>query len=161
MRGQCVMIKFENRYGIECVDVFLRLYGDILRETFAENGSDSDGQGGYPGVIYFRPLPDEENEYGDVVVKLDDSVYISERQIGKMGFSMPELFAILAHELGHILYHTHPWGFDSEERADSLAAELGLGSQMISALERIIASRRFRNVTSALVRRIQFLQHLA
>lgn len=137
----------------------MRLYGDILTEKLSEQMAISDSR--LPEVIEFLPLADEDNEYGDVVVKISNRIYISSKHVGQMGFSEPELFAVLAHELGHILYHTHPWAYDAEERADTLAAELGLGSQMISALEKIIASRRFRHVTSALVRRIQFLQHLA
>lgn len=152
------MQKFTNKYALPEVDSFLRLYGDALVKRFDELRAISENKEELPEVIEFVPLADEENEYDDVVVKLENRIYISKRMVGEMGFSYPELFAVLAHELGHILYRTHPWGFDAEERADSMAAELGLGAQMISVIEKIIASRRFRNVTSALVRRIQFLQ---
>lgn len=152
---------FTNKYELPEVESFLRLYGDDLRARFDEMRKLADNKTDLPETIEFVPLPDEENEYDDVVVKLENRIYISKRMVGEMGFSYPELFAVLAHELGHILYRTHPWGFDAEERADSLAAELGLGTQMISVIEKIIASRRFRNITSALVRRIQFLQLIA
>lgn len=155
------MIKFENKYGIEVVDSFLRLYEDLLKDKFSEIESMYEGSSQLPSRIEFLPLDDNENYYDDVVVKLDNKIYISGRQVGRIGFSIPEMYAALAHELGHILYRTHPWRFDAEERADSLAAEIGLGSQMISAIEKIIASRRFSNMTGALVRRIQFLKHLA
>ena len=152
------MQKFINKYSIPEVDSFLRLYGDALVKRFDEMRDFADDNDELPEEIEFVPLSDEENEYNDVVVKLDNRIYISKRMVGEMGFTYPELFAVLAHEIGHILYRTHPWGFDAEERADSMAAELGLGQQMISVIEKIIASRRFRNVTSALVRRIHFLQ---
>lgn len=152
---------FTNKYELPEVESFLRLYGDDLRARFDAMRKLADNKSDLPETIEFVPLPDEENEYDDVVVKLENRIYISKRMVGEMGFSYPELFAVLAHELGHILYRTNPWGFDAEERADSLAAELGLGTQMISVIEKIIASRRFRNITSALVRRIQFLQLIA
>lgn len=152
------MQKFTNKYSIPEVDSFLRLYGDALVRRFDELRALADDKTELPEVIEFVPLKDEENEYDDVVVKLENRIYISKRMVGEMGFTYPELFAVLAHELGHILYRTHPWGFDAEERADSMAAELGLGDQMIAVIEKIIASRKFRNVTSALVRRIHFLQ---
>ncbi|MCM1319546.1 MAG: hypothetical protein NC217_04120 [Muribaculaceae bacterium] len=151
------MIKFENRYNLPAVDAFLRLYGELIEAKFAELQHPIPR----PHIIEFLPLPDDENEYNDVVVRVSNRIYISEQQVGLMGFTEPELFAALCHELGHILYHTHPWAYDSEERADTLAAELGLGNQMISVIEKIIASRRFRNLTAALVHRIHFLQHLA
>lgn len=162
LRYLFVMTKFENRFKLPVVDAFLRMYEDVLTEKFNDRPITGADNGSHlPEVIKFLPLPDDENDYDDVVVKIANRIYISERQVGRMGFTYPELFAVLAHELGHILYHTHPWAYDSEERADSLAAELGLGSQMISVIEKIIASRRFRNLTSALVHRIHFLQHLA
>ncbi len=149
-----------NSNNIPTVDSFLRLFGEIIVDKFTEieNLHNSDRKF---KDIEFLPLDDSENEYQDVVVRLGNRIYISDRMVGQMGFTPPELFAIFAHELGHILYNTHPWACDSESRADTLAAELGLGEQMISVLEKIISSRRFRQVTSDLVRRIQFLSHIA
>lgn len=156
------MTVFLNRYKLPVVDAFLRLYGEALADKFNLFAQYA-GEGGtrLPEAIEFLPLPDDENEYEDVVVKISNRIYISERQVGRMGFTYPELFAALCHELGHILYRTHPWSGDSEERADTLAAELGLGTQMIAVIEKIIASRRFRHLTSSLVQRIHFLQHQA
>lgn len=144
-------MQIHNPNNIPVVSSFIRLYGDILLEKFYD----------YPGSVEFLYLPDDENEYGDVIVRLGNRIFLSEKEIGNLGLSGPEIFAALAHELGHILYHTHPWAFDSESRADTLAAELGLRDQMISVIEKIIYSRRFRNITSMLVQRIQFLKHLA
>ena len=155
------MQKFENRHKLPVVDSFLRLYGEDLEKRFNEMRELAEDVKPLPDIIEFLPLADAENEYDDVVVKLGNKIYISEKMTGQMEFSYPELFAVLAHELGHILYRTHPWGFDAEERADSLAAELGLGNQMISVIEKIIASRKFSHITSALVRRIQFLHLIA
>lgn len=159
-------MKFKNYSGLQCVDAFLRLYGPALAEKFDASktslgaSSDASEVGNYDTILLL-PLKEEENEYNDIVVRLSNRIYISEKHVGMLGFSNPELFAILSHELGHILFRTHPWAFDAEERADTLAADLGLGSQMISAIEKIIESRRFRHLTSALVQRIHFLQHLA
>lgn len=155
------MQNFKNSYKLPVVESFLRLYEDALVQKFDEMRELATDVKPLPDTIEFLPLDDAENEYDDVVVRLGNKIYISEKMTGQMGFSYPELFAVLAHELGHILYRTHPWGFDAEERADSLAAELGLATQMISVIEKIIASRRFHQITSALVRRIQFLQLIA
>lgn len=144
-------MKLLNKYELPIVDAFIRLYGEAIAERFGSESYD----------VEFLPLADEENEYGDLLVRLGKRIYISERQTGRLGLSEPELFAAIAHELGHIFYRTHPWAYDAENRADSMAAELGLGRQMISVIEKIIASRRYRNITRLLVQRIQFLQHLA
>lgn len=140
-----------NEYNLFIVDSFLRCYGEVLDKMFKDEDYN----------IEILPLADTDNEYGDILVRLGKKIYISEREIGNLGLSSPELFAAIAHELGHILYHTHPWAHDAETRADTLAAQLGLRDQMISVIEKIIASRRFRHITSMLVQRIQFLQHLA
>lgn len=144
-------MKLYNPFDLPVVASFIRLFGDTITEKFEDNNT----------VITFLPLSDDENEYDDIIVRLGDKIYLSEKEIGRLGLSDPEIFAALAHELGHILYHTHPWGFDAESRADTLAAELGLRDQMISVIDKIITSKRFRNVTSSLVQRIQFLKHLA
>ncbi len=140
-----------NKSSLFQVEAYIRLFGDII----LEKGKD------YSDNIVLLDLPDCDNEYGDSIVRLGNKIYISESEIGKLGLSEIELFAAISHELGHILYHTTPWGNDSESRADTFAAELGLCRQMISVIEKIIASRRYRNMTTMLVQRIQFLQHLA
>lgn len=144
-------MKLSNPHNLNIVDSFIRLYGNALGEL----GFSDDME------IEFLPLSDDENEYADIIVRLGRRIYLSEREIGRLGLSAPELFAAIAHEIGHIVYHTSPWDADAESRADTLAAQLGLGEQMIAVIEKIIASRRYRNLTSLLVQRIHFLQHLA
>lgn len=143
-------MKLENPYNLPVVDSFIRLYGELIAEKC--NRKDS--------IISFLPLPDVENRYRDILVRYRDEIYISISEIGKLGLTQPEIFAALSHELGHIAYGMQPFGIDAETRADIFAAELGLASQMISVIEKIILSRRFRSITSLLVQRIQFLQHL-
>lgn len=144
-------MKVTNPYNIPIAASFLRLYGDAIAERFPLEQTE----------IEILPLPDDENHYDDLLVRLGRRIYISECQTGALGFTPPELYAAIAHEFGHILYHTHPWAPDAENRADTLAAELGLGDQMISVIEKIIQSRRFRHITAQLVQRIQYLTHLA
>lgn len=146
-----IIMKIENPHKIPIVDSFLRLYGKTISRKF-ENEIFN---------VEIFPLPDSDNDYSDIMVRLGKKIFISQTQIGKLGLTPPEIYAALAHELGHILYRTHPWAADAENRADSLAAELGLGPQMIRVIEKIILSRRYPHITSLLVRRIQFLQHLA
>lgn len=144
-------MKIINHTGIPEVEGFLRLFGSLLESRFSSEEYD----------IEIFNLSDEENTYGDILVRLGKKIFISKSQTKRLGLTTPELYAAIAHEMGHIIYRTHPWAADAENRADSLAAELGLGEQMISVIEKIIQSRRYRNITSSLVRRIQFLKHLA
>lgn len=143
-------MKLENPYNLPVVEAFIRLYADAINDKCDWKNK----------TIRFLPLPDHENKFRDVIVRYRDAIYISSSEIGKLGLTRPELFASLAHELGHIVYGMQPFGIDAETRADAFAAELGLGSQMISVIEKIIHSRRYRDITSRLVQRIQFLQHL-
>lgn len=143
-------MKLDNPGTLPIVDSFIRLYGkEIEKKSKHKNYS-----------VRFLSLPDCENRYRDIIVRYRDAIYISSSEIGKLGLTEPEIFAALAHELGHIAYGMLPFGNDAETRADAFAAELGLGTQMISVLEKILQSHRFNNITSQLVRRIQFLQHL-
>ena len=139
-----------NRDNIEIVDSFIRLYGKAIENAASH----------YTEPIVFRNLSREENDYGDIMGRIGSTIYISGEEVGRIGLSDPEIFAALAHEVGHIVYHTHGWQPDCEQRADMLAAELGLGSQMISAIEKILESRRFTKLTSLLVGRIHFLQNM-
>lgn len=142
-----LVMRIVNAHRIPVAESFIRLYGEAMAERFPE----------VDAVVEILPLTDAENHYDDVLVRLGNRIYISERQTGALGLTVPELYAAIAHEFGHILYRTNPWAPDAEHRADTLAAELGLGSQMISVIEKVIQSRRFAHITSQLVRRIQYL----
>ena len=143
-------MRFYNEENIEIVSSFIRLYGDVLEKIASH----------YDGDVIFKSLPESENQYHDIMGRLGNTVYISEKEVGRLGLTPPEIFAVLAHEIGHMVYHTRGWDWDCEQRADSLAADLGLGNQMISALEKIIESRRYQKLTSLLVSRIHFLQNV-
>lgn len=144
-------LQLSNIDSIPIADTFIRMFGDALSRMFPD----------FSRRLEFRLLRPESNDYRDIMVRLGDRIFISPEECGRLGLSDPEMLAVMAHELGHILYRTSPFDIDSESRADTLAAELGLGHQMIAAIERIISSRRFRHLTSQLVSRIQFLQHIA
>lgn len=139
-----------NTDGIEIVESFIRLYGEAV-ENIARH---------YDGDIYFRQLRRDENEYNDIMGRVGQTIYISTEEVGRLGLTKPEILAAIAHEIGHIVYHTRSWQPDCEQRADMMAADLGLGSQMISAIEKIIESRRYRKLTAMLVGRIHFLQNM-
>lgn len=139
-----------NKDDIEIVDAFIHMYGDVLGKIAPH----------YMGDIEFRRLQQSDNDYHDMMGRVGNVVYYSEEEVGKIGLSDTETLAALAHEVGHIVYNTRGWQQDSEERADMFAAELGLGTQMIAALEKIVSSHRFGKLTSLLVRRIHFLQNL-
>lgn len=143
-------MQLRNRDNIEIVDSFIRLFGGLLEDLASH----------YDGAIEFRRLLPEENDFQDLMGRVGNTVFFSPEEVGKIGLTDVEILAALAHEVGHIVYNTRGWDPDCEERADTLAAELGLGSQMISALEKIIDSRRYRKLTSLLIGRIHFLQNM-
>lgn len=143
-------MKFIDRSGHRAVEKFLNLYNSTLNHF----------TGGDNRTVTFHSLPPDENQFRDIIVRLRNDIYISPEEVGRLGLSDPELFAALAHEIGHILYSSRPFGDDAEQRADTFAFELGLGRQMISVIEKIIASRRYRHLVSRLVARIQYLDLL-
>lgn len=132
------------------VDVFARMYGSLLDKIVPH----------WDKAIEFKVLPPADNTFGDIMVRLGSNIYISQEQASSIGITDSEMLAVIAHEIGHIVYQTSGWHPDGEQRADSLAADLGLGDQMIRALEKIIDSRRYNNLTSQLVGRIHFLQNM-
>lgn len=144
------MLRLINKSGLDLVDGFIRLYGFFLSDTLP----------GKEVTVEFRRLHPSQNDYRDIMVRLNNSVYISPEEVGHLGLTDPEIFAALAHEVGHIIYKSHPFRGDFEQRADSLAHELGLGKQMINVIEKIIICRRYRDIVSQLVARIQYLQLL-
>lgn len=143
-------MKLTNKDNIEIVDAFVRIYGDIIKQK----ASHMDGD------IEFRLLKEDENEYHDILGRLGRRVYFSPEEAGRIGLGDTEVLAALAHEVGHIVYGTCGWQPDSEQRADTFAAELGLGDQMIGAIGKILDSRRYRKLTSQLVERIHYLQNM-
>ncbi len=141
---------FINRQDIEIVDVFVRLFGEPVAEAATH----------YNMPIIFKRLDRDDNRYNDIMVSMGNTIYISMEEIGSIGLSDTETLAAIAHEIGHIVYGAHGWWPDCEQRADMLAAKIGLGNQMISAIEKFIDSRRYRPLTSELVGRIHFLQNM-
>lgn len=143
-------MQFINKQNIEIVDIFIRMFGDSVSKIASH----------FTEPIEFKLLDKEENTYDDIVVRMGRTIYISPEETGKIGLTDTEMLAVIAHEIGHIVYYTHSWQPDCEQRADQLAAMLGLGTQMIGAIEKILDSRRYKKLTSLLVERIHFLQNM-
>lgn len=139
-----------NKDDIEIVDAFIRIFGDKVSELAPH----------YQRDIEFKRLRKSDNHYGDVMGRLGNVVYISPEEVGRLGLSDTEMLATIAHEIGHIVYSTCNWQPDCEERADSFAADLGLGTQMISAIEKILDSKRYEKLTRMLIGRIHYLQNM-
>lgn len=139
-----------NRENIEIVDIFTHMYGDLLNSLMPH----------YQGTIEFKNLLTDDNEYKDIMGRVGNVIFISREEAGKIGLTDTEMLAAIAHEIGHIVYNTRNWQADCEQRADMLAADLGLGSQMIRAIEKILDSRRYQRLTALLIQRIHFLQNM-
>ena len=145
-----LIMHFINRQNIEIVDVFVRLFGEPVADEAPH----------FPHPIIFKRLRSEDNRYNDIMVSVGNTIYISVEESGSIGLSDIEMLAAIAHEIGHVIYGAHSWLPDSEQRADMLAAKIGLGNQMISTIEKFIESRRYSSLTSQLVGRIHFLQNM-
>lgn len=144
------MMKLINRDGLPIVNAFIRLFGDAISSLVPSCCGD----------IEFRLLRESENEYHDLMGRVANIIYYSPEEVGRIGLTDSEILAALAHEVGHIAYNTRGWQQFCEERADTFAAELGLGRQMVSAIERILDSRKYPALSSQLIGRIHFLQNV-
>ena len=142
-------MKLINVDNIAIVDKFIGMYGDspVMKRNAAK--------------VIFRKLRAEDNDYKDIMARLGNEVYISEEEVAKFGFTEAEIYAAIAHELGHVVYATRGWDPDCEQRADSFSAELGLGESMINIIEKLIYCRRYPRQVSQFVARIHYLQNIA
>lgn len=146
------MPRFANIDNTGIVDGFLRMYGEYLEERYSDRDME---------ISFIDVDKGDDNQYHDIMARINNTIFISMNECGKIGLTDVEIFAAIAHEIGHIIFRADAFQADSENRADQLAAELGLGNQMISVIEKIIMSRRYPRLTTQLVQRIQFLSHIA
>lgn len=77
-----------------------------------------------------------------------------------LNFTKEEMYAMIAHEIGHIYYKTTE--MDSpilikEKMADSMAIQLGLKRELSSALQKMIDSGDYEDVAEDMRQRIHFL----
>ena len=63
-----------NKDNIEIVDVFIRLYGELIEDIAPH----------YKGDIVFKNLPADENEYHDIMGRVGNVIYHSEVEVGKI-----------------------------------------------------------------------------
>lgn len=78
----------------------------------------------------------------------------------KLNFSKEEMYAMIAHEIGHIFYKTREIDspvLDREKMADSMAILFGLKDELSSALQKIIDSGEYEDVKDDLYKRIEYL----
>lgn len=95
-------IRFGNPDGLEIVESFIRLYGRAVSSVAPH----------FEGVIVFRKLSRQDNQYDDIMGRIGKTIYISEEEVGKLGLSYPEFLAAIAHEVGHVVYSTRGWDMD-------------------------------------------------
>jgi len=77
-----------------------------------------------------------------------------------LGFSKEEMYALIAHEIGHIHYETRSMDceiLDKEIKADSMAKQFGLGDELASALQKMIDSGKYEDVKEDMQQRIVHL----
>lgn len=147
-------MKFINVDNIGMVESFIRLYGEKISRLAAEADSNID-------TINFHHIRESDNLHRDIMVSLGRRICISEKEIERMNLTMGEVYAVIAHEIGHIIYNAPSFNPMSEQQADSVAMELGLGRQMISVLEKLLHYKKSRMSLGLTLTRIHYLQNMA
>ena len=86
-------------------------------------------------------------------------IVVDNESISKQ-FTQDEKHALIAHEIGHLrcaLYGCNCNGFVGETHADDFACQLGLQSELKSALTKLLGIVQKSNVKSEIVQRINRL----
>ncbi|MBR0492977.1 MAG: hypothetical protein IJJ83_04375 [Muribaculaceae bacterium] len=91
---------------------------------------------------------------GNIVIRSD--------VIESIGFTKEQLWAMFAHEVGHIVFKTIEMepGIEKEYKADDMAIELGLGWQMVSALETLSEQDNQQDMKCDMCKRIDRIKSI-
>lgn len=77
-----------------------------------------------------------------------------------LDFSKKEMYAMISHEIGHIIFKTIEIDddvIDREIKADSMAIQFNLKNELSSALQKMIDSGEYEDVKDDLYKRIEHL----
>lgn len=134
---------FNNVNNLQAVTDFEALYSQQLLSSYPELSqhtvkiyTDKEGDG-------FIRQNDVRNDSPYTSNHIVHEIMRSEEVYNKCNFTREEEFVILAHEIGHMIAG---WkgekcdnNLEEEKRADQMSASLGLGEEMKSAIEKMIA----------------------
>ena len=139
---------FSNRQNIEVVSNFINSYSALFNAATNEDIT-----------IIFRTFQGS-NSSNDPMICYVNIIEYSEEMCNKLGLSEIEIFAMIAHEIGHILdkINKRTDTIPREICADSMACVLGLKNAMISGLKKMIASNLYPNENEMMNGRIEVLE---
>lgn len=131
-----IVYKFGNAYIRSFLDRYAGIINKLPKGKYERyNIGESEDH-----CIFRYSLYDDNTPFGTC----DDRIAINEKQCEKLGLDDNERDACLFHEIGHILYPVEQDGLNKELAADNLAMKYGLGTHLISALKKMVASDVFK-----------------
>lgn len=132
-------MKIVNNFNNAYLKGFLERYAEIIQE-FPDGKYDVYKMGSSEDHDAFKySLIDDNAPFGTS----NDRIAINETQCERLGLEDGEKDACLFHEIGHILHPNEDDGLKKELTADSLAVEIGLEDQLVSALKKMVVSDVF------------------
>ena len=155
---------FKNINNLQVVTDFEAIYGQKLSTEYPELANlgikiytDKQGSG-------FIKTYDGRNDSPYTSNHVVNEIMRSEDVYGRCGFSREEEFAILAHELGHIVQGKRGQkstnNLEEEMNADQIATYLGLGEHMATAIQTMIELNINPNNNAEMQRRIDVLRYI-
>lgn len=141
-------MKFINEKGIKVVSNFIDRYSAEFNASTNENTT-----------IVFRSLP-VNNQHNEPLRCYANIIEYSEEISNRLGMSEIEIYAMIAHEIGHIMdkINNRTDTIPREICGDSMACMIGLRKPMISALKKMIASNLYPNESEMMNGRIDVLE---
>lgn len=138
-------MQYANKQNIAVISSFIGYYGHLLNEVMDANNN-----------ITFLPLVD--NPHNDPVMRYSNVIKYSEEICKRFNLSEIEVYAMIAHEIGHILDETNSETIPREICADSMAQVLGLGKALTSGLSKLIESGLYPDENDVMKERIKILE---
>lgn len=135
------------RHPSEVLSGFVNSYGNLLdMATYTDK------------TIYLTLLRPEENQQNDPLCSYANIVGLSQEICDCIGLATTEIYAMIAHEIGHILDSRNKDRIPREIVADSLAVTLGLKTALISGLRKLIDSNNYPDESRNMEGRIKVLE---
>lgn len=153
------MLTFQNPQDLEIYSAFFNKYSDLLNElTLAStvdilciNTNDSRAQ--------FVTVSDDPFATNTIISPIP--IVMNEDVCNALCLTQEECFAMIAHEIGHIIDKTPRKENDNQREinADSFANKLGLAVELISSLSKIIDSGNYSSLVAGIQERIRIMKN--
>lgn len=137
------MITLNNPQNLDIYSTFIDDFGEIIKFKYEGNSITISGvNGSWPNsqFVDIKSVPFATNtELRDLIIVINEEICES------LDLSQNERYAMISHEIGHIIDPT-PRNNNHllrEINADSFAVELGLSHHLISGLQKLIYSGKY------------------